>query len=150
TRCLDMAREFPHVEVLGIDLQPGPTEGIPSNCAFAIHDIDKGLSPFHGLFDLLKDHQATLKNSIACLKPDGIVIFMDPVHMLKEDGSVHLVLFRYRSSMRITARSPCPRTGTWRENKMTVQINNSTSRLPRSRILFVSPRDGANTLETLA
>jgi hypothetical protein len=48
-----MALEFPHAEVLGIDLQPGPTKGTPPNCTFLIHDIDKGLAPFHGLYDLI-------------------------------------------------------------------------------------------------
>jgi hypothetical protein len=48
-----MALEFPHVEVLGIDLRPGPTEDTPPNCSFRVHDITAGLSQFHGMYDLI-------------------------------------------------------------------------------------------------
>jgi hypothetical protein len=53
TRCLDMALEFPHAEVLGIDIQFRSQENVPSNCSFRVHDINDGLSRFHGMYDLL-------------------------------------------------------------------------------------------------
>jgi hypothetical protein len=48
-----MALKFPQAEVLGLDLGPGPTEGAPSNCNFLVHDINTGLSRFHGMYDLI-------------------------------------------------------------------------------------------------
>ncbi|PVF97730.1 hypothetical protein CPB86DRAFT_759682 [Serendipita vermifera] len=89
-----MALKFPHVEVLGIDLKPGPKEGVPPNCRFLTHDVNTGLSKFHGLYDIVHcrqsgwgfiDHHATLMDSIKCLKPGGVLIFIDFLLMLKED-----------------------------------------------------------------
>jgi hypothetical protein len=48
-----MAREFPHAEVLGLDLGPGPADGTPPNCRFLAYDINSGLSQFHGMYDLI-------------------------------------------------------------------------------------------------
>ncbi|PVF97732.1 S-adenosyl-L-methionine-dependent methyltransferase [Serendipita vermifera] len=91
--CIEMALKFPHVEVLGIDLKPTSKEGLPPNCSFLVHDINTGLSKFHGLYDLVHcrqsgwgfiDHHASLMESIKCLKPGGMIMFIDPLHMLKE------------------------------------------------------------------
>jgi hypothetical protein len=52
-RCIEMALEFPHVEVLGIDLEPRQIREPPSNCSFVRHDIDLGLSQFYGKYDFI-------------------------------------------------------------------------------------------------
>jgi hypothetical protein len=83
-----MAVEFPHCEVLGIDLAPVPMrpEGVPSNCRFEMDDINQGLSHLHGQFDVvfartiglgLKDFRKSLADIEACAKPGGIVIYID-------------------------------------------------------------------------
>jgi hypothetical protein len=54
-----MALEFPHVEVLGIDLEPRQIKEPPSNCSFAHHDIDSGLSQYYGMYDLVHNRFAT-------------------------------------------------------------------------------------------
>ena len=83
-----MAREFPHCEVLGVDLAPVPTPkgGIPSNCRFEVADFTLGLSHLHGQYDLvfaraiglgLKDTRKTLDTMEACAKPGGALIWSD-------------------------------------------------------------------------
>ena len=83
-----MAREFPHCEVLGVDLAPVPLPqgSLPPNCRFEIGDISLGLSHLHGKFDVvfarliamgLKDFRKSLSDATACLKPGGILIWID-------------------------------------------------------------------------
>jgi hypothetical protein len=50
-----MAREFPHCEVLGINLAPIPLppESLPPNCRFEMDDISLGLSHLEGQFDVV-------------------------------------------------------------------------------------------------
>ena len=84
----EMAREFPHCQVLGVDLAPVPTPkgGIPSNCQFEVADITLGLSHLHGQCDIvfaraiglgLKDVPKTLDIMEACTKPGGALIWLD-------------------------------------------------------------------------
>jgi trans-aconitate methyltransferase len=44
-RAIQMARRFPHCQVVGIDLAPTPMEAanIPENCQFEIDDMTLGL-----------------------------------------------------------------------------------------------------------
>jgi hypothetical protein len=83
-----MAREFPHCEVLGIDLAPVllPPESLPPNCQFEVDDISLGLEHLHGQFHCvfaraiglgLKDFRKTLSDMESCATPGGIVIWMD-------------------------------------------------------------------------
>jgi len=83
-----MAREFPHCEVLGVDLAPVPLpEGsLPPNCRFEMDDISLGLSHLQGQFDVvfarfialgLKNFRKSLSDATACLKPGGILIWID-------------------------------------------------------------------------
>lgn len=51
--CIDMALEFPHAEVLGIDLEPRQIREPPPNCKFPRYDINQGLSQYHGAYDLV-------------------------------------------------------------------------------------------------
>jgi hypothetical protein len=49
-----MAREFPHAQVIGVDLAPVPLEPVtlPDNCRFEVSDINLGLDHFAGQIDL--------------------------------------------------------------------------------------------------
>jgi Methyltransferase domain len=87
-RSTEMAREFPHCEVLGIDLAPVPLppESLPPNCQFEIDDISLGLSHLEAQFDVvfaraiglgLKDFRKALADMERCAKPGGIVIWID-------------------------------------------------------------------------
>ncbi|KIM23714.1 hypothetical protein M408DRAFT_27671 [Serendipita vermifera MAFF 305830] len=85
---IEMAREFPHCYILGIDLAPVPVTGthLPSNCRFEMNDICLGLPQLRDQFDVvfarlialgLKDSRQTLADIQGCLKPGGILIWID-------------------------------------------------------------------------
>jgi hypothetical protein len=50
-----MARNFPHVEVLGVDISPTPitVEQSPENLRFEIDDVNNGLDHFKNSFELV-------------------------------------------------------------------------------------------------
>ncbi|CAG8690089.1 7659_t:CDS:2, partial [Acaulospora colombiana] len=87
-RAVEMAKQFPQAEVVGVDLAPCPipTERRPKNVHFEVHDINTGLSRFEGQFDMvhlrfvgsgLKDFAQKMKDVHSCLKPGGIVLWVD-------------------------------------------------------------------------
>ncbi|PVG02067.1 hypothetical protein CPB86DRAFT_811956 [Serendipita vermifera] len=87
-RVVEMAKQFPWAEVVGVDLAlcPIPIEKRPNNTRFEIHDINTGLSNFEGQFDMvhlrfvgssLKDFAQKMKDVHSCLKPGGIVLWVD-------------------------------------------------------------------------
>jgi trans-aconitate methyltransferase len=87
-RTVEMAKKFPQVRVVGLDLTPCPIEKnqIPVNCSFEIGDINLGLSQFENQFDVvhvrfvsigLKNFARTMKDVHSCLKPGGIVLWLD-------------------------------------------------------------------------
>lgn len=86
--CTEMAREFPHCEVVGIDLAPAPLlpEEIPPNCRFEMDDINQGLDHLQGMYDVvharaislgLKDFRKSLQQIVGCAKPGGVVICIE-------------------------------------------------------------------------
>ncbi|CAG8584183.1 14530_t:CDS:10 [Acaulospora colombiana] len=79
-----------------------------------VHDINAGLSQFHGMYDLIHcrytgqgvspvllyctlsdisqfaDHRKSMIDSVKCLKPGGVIIYIDITEMIKEDlGSAY-------------------------------------------------------------
>ena len=102
SRAMDMAREFPEAEVVGVDLAPVPVDldTVPSNCRFEIDDINLGLDHFKDSFDVvhmrlvgsgLKDFRKTMDDGQQCLKPGGIALWMDVDYdMYTEDQHVYL------------------------------------------------------------
>lgn len=83
-----MATEFSHCEVLGVDLAPVPLpdSGIPANCSFELFDISLGLAHLQDQFDVvfarsialgLKDFRKSLADVEGCVKPGGILIWVD-------------------------------------------------------------------------
>ncbi|CAG7854155.1 SubName: Full=Uncharacterized protein {ECO:0000313/EMBL:CCA67105.1} [Serendipita indica DSM 11827] len=97
----DMAHEFPHTEVVGVDLTPVPAdlEAIPPNCRFEIDDINLGLNHFKDSFDVvhtrfvgtgLKNFRKTMDDVHQCLKPGGIAIWADAdFDMCAEDWHIY-------------------------------------------------------------
>jgi hypothetical protein len=83
-----MAREFPHCEVLGVDLAPVPLppDSLPPNCRFEMDNISLGLTHLQGQFDMvfariiglgLKDFRKSLADMEGCAKPGGILIWIE-------------------------------------------------------------------------
>lgn len=99
---MDMAREFPEAEVIGVDLAPVPADldTMPPNCRFEIDDINLGLDHFRDSFDVvhmrlvgsgLKNFRKTMDDGHQCLKPGGIALWMDVDYdMYAEDQHVYL------------------------------------------------------------
>jgi SAM-dependent methyltransferase len=84
-----MAKRFQQADVLGIDIAAVPVEAesVPANCQFELDDIELGLPHFENKFDLiharlitmgLKDFQKSMDDVHRCLKPGGMVIWMEP------------------------------------------------------------------------
>lgn len=94
-----MAREYPNASIVALDLAPAPidAENIPPNCRFEIGDINLGLSHYHGdsRFDVIharcigsgiNNYANMMRDVEACLKPGGLVIFIDgDMRMYEED-----------------------------------------------------------------
>ncbi|PVG04206.1 S-adenosyl-L-methionine-dependent methyltransferase [Serendipita vermifera] len=85
---LEMSKRYPHCDIVGIDLAPVPVEvdKIPSNCHFEIDDVTLGLGHLHGQLDLafvraismgIKEADKTFNDVALCLKPGGLVIWME-------------------------------------------------------------------------
>ncbi|PVG02071.1 S-adenosyl-L-methionine-dependent methyltransferase [Serendipita vermifera] len=85
---VEMAKQFPWAEVVGVDLAPCPiaTENLPPNCRFEVDDINLGLSHFEGHFDVIhlrfvaggmKNFAQRMKDVHSCLKPGGIVLWIE-------------------------------------------------------------------------
>ncbi|PVF93103.1 hypothetical protein CPB86DRAFT_790500 [Serendipita vermifera] len=82
-----MARRFPHATILGIDLTPHlPNLDEPENVRFQVHDINRGMSQFHGQYDMIQmrcvmggiiDIESTVKEVLLSLKPGGLLMIID-------------------------------------------------------------------------
>ncbi|KIO31010.1 hypothetical protein M407DRAFT_19892 [Tulasnella calospora MUT 4182] len=85
---IDMALEFPHVEVICIDRQPHSSKQAPRNCQFQVIDYLEEMPGFHGRFDVV--HARTIGNGVGileypnlieeigrCLKPGGVTLLCD-------------------------------------------------------------------------
>ncbi|KIM19538.1 hypothetical protein M408DRAFT_334364 [Serendipita vermifera MAFF 305830] len=98
----EMAKEFPHCQILGIDLAPVPIDriSVPDNCRFELGDIAKGLGHLKGQYDFinarligsgLKNFRQTLQDAAECLKPGGIVVWSDADYdMYMEEQRVYM------------------------------------------------------------
>jgi hypothetical protein len=83
-----MARRFPHVSVLGIDIAPltHDPEKHPSNVHFQTYNLNDGLGPFYNQFDFIQmrcagngvaNGEATRRELFLSLKPGGLFTLID-------------------------------------------------------------------------
>lgn len=91
TWAMDMAREFPHAEVVGIDLAP-PTlhsEGIPNNCRFEVDDANLDLSHYADCFNVvhmrsvsqgIRSYQDTIHRVAQTLRTGGVLLLCSPAY----------------------------------------------------------------------
>ncbi|KAG9119123.1 hypothetical protein FRC07_006016 [Ceratobasidium sp. 392] len=84
---IQCADDFPHAEVLGVDLAPTSAIAPPPNCRFEIDDLNLGLEHFFGdTFDLVharllnsgvKDYAGLVDQVSRCVRPGGLVMFAE-------------------------------------------------------------------------
>jgi len=85
----EMADEFPHAQIIGVDVAPIQPEEVPVNCSYEIYDMTKGrrLLPYDaGYFDLvhmrsiytgITDYPALLREASRTLRPGGLLILAE-------------------------------------------------------------------------
>ncbi|KAG8953834.1 hypothetical protein FRC04_001464 [Tulasnella sp. 424] len=79
---LDVAKLFPHADVVGIDLAPANLNSPPPpNCRFECDDVNLGLEQYYGSFDVVNarcvssgiaDYRAFLEDVGQVLRPGGV------------------------------------------------------------------------------
>ncbi|QRV94890.1 methyltransferase domain protein [Ceratobasidium sp. AG-Ba] len=84
---IQCAIDFPHAEVLGVDLAPTSAVVPPQNCRFEIDDLNLGLEHFFGdTFDFVharllnsgvKDYAGLVDQVSRSVRPGGLVIFAE-------------------------------------------------------------------------
>ncbi|KAF8606426.1 S-adenosyl-L-methionine-dependent methyltransferase [Ceratobasidium sp. AG-I] len=83
---ISMALEFPHAEIVGVDLAPNMSRTPPPNCRFEFDDFNLGLSHYHGMFDVV--HARSCSNGVTsfqdfindmamCLRPGGYLLMVE-------------------------------------------------------------------------
>ncbi|KAG8880755.1 hypothetical protein FRB97_000548 [Tulasnella sp. 331] len=93
---IDMALEFPDVDVTAVDLTGAvPRQTPPPNCQLAWHKFTEPLPQYHGQFDVVhlrsiasgtSDFYTCLKESSRCLRPGGLILVADgDLQLLKDD-----------------------------------------------------------------
>lgn len=91
-----MAREFPHADVLGVDLVAvARTPQTPPNCRFMMANINDGMPEYHDMFDVVHARSVTsgltsisgyLDEVAKLLRPGGVHIFADGNLQLYDDS----------------------------------------------------------------
>ncbi|KAG8910890.1 hypothetical protein FRC01_006066, partial [Tulasnella sp. 417] len=89
---VDMARMFPHAEIVGIDLAPANLNKTPPpNCRFECDDVNLGLLHYRGAFDVvhvscvaqgIANYRKMLDEITEVLRPGGVYLAVD--------GDMHL------------------------------------------------------------
>ncbi|CAE6427015.1 unnamed protein product [Rhizoctonia solani] len=83
---ISMALEFPHAEVVGVDLAPNTSRPPPPNCRFEFDDFNLGMSHYYGMFDVI--HARSAANGVTnfrefmndmglCLRPGGLILVVE-------------------------------------------------------------------------
>ncbi|KAF8603539.1 hypothetical protein BDV93DRAFT_544706 [Ceratobasidium sp. AG-I] len=133
---LQCAADFPHVDVLGIDLAPTFTILIffstpPSNCHFEIDDLNLGLEHFFGpTFDLIhapnaysptlvsslihkgminlgiKDYAGLVGQISHCLRPGGMAIFVESDYRIRAEDKRILIPPNFYTPLPTKVRPP--------------------------------------------
>ncbi|KAI0035915.1 S-adenosyl-L-methionine-dependent methyltransferase [Vararia minispora EC-137] len=84
---IDMADEFPHTEVTGVDLAPLQPEWVPVNCSFEVCDLDAHCLPYESnSFDVvharnmhagISNYPHFLHELSRILRPGGVLILIE-------------------------------------------------------------------------
>ncbi|KAF5359987.1 hypothetical protein D9758_007582 [Tetrapyrgos nigripes] len=83
---IEIAKTFPHAEIVGFDLNEQKYPGAPENFRFVQGDISLGLPQFAGKVDVIhcrcvaqhvKDPQGLVNTLASCLRPGGVLLLLD-------------------------------------------------------------------------
>ncbi|KAI0065389.1 S-adenosyl-L-methionine-dependent methyltransferase [Artomyces pyxidatus] len=84
---IDMADEFPHVDVTGVDLAPLQPRMVPRNCTFELCDLDCACLPYpsnsydvvhaRNMHSGIHDHPQFLHELTRILRPGGLLILIE-------------------------------------------------------------------------
>jgi SAM-dependent methyltransferase len=99
-----MAKQYPHCSVVGVDLAPPPLlpDVMPKNLRFEIDNVNYGLKHFYGYFDIvhaksvvtgINNYGELMDEATRCLKPGGLVIFIDGDPRILSVDRLHPVPF---------------------------------------------------------
>lgn len=81
-----MASEYQTARVVAIDQIPQIEFDLPTNMEFQRHDVNDGLEPFYGQFDMVHArwiasgvmrYREFIEEARKCLRPGGIAIFIE-------------------------------------------------------------------------
>lgn len=108
-RAIEMARQYPHASVIGVDLAPTSLDPslFPPNITFEVDDVNKGLAHFHGQFDVvharcisggIQRFGEMMEDAERCLKPGGVAIFVDGDGTIYSTDRLHPAKFPEEAS----------------------------------------------------
>lgn len=126
---IDIAKEFPHCEVVGVDLVPPKiqeSDVVPENCRFELDDANLGFVHYRESFDVvharavalgIRDFPAFIGELASTLRPGGVLLLGDGEMQLYDDqkqalpfiepcvSATHRVFFAAYNAMK--ARGSC-------------------------------------------
>ncbi|KAG9048510.1 hypothetical protein FS837_012700 [Tulasnella sp. UAMH 9824] len=83
----DMAKQFPHVDFLGIDLAPANLNMTPPpNCRFECDDVNLGITHYKNCFDVIhmscitpgiENYRKLMDEAAECLRPGGVYLTVE-------------------------------------------------------------------------
>ncbi|KAI5123372.1 hypothetical protein M0805_001793 [Coniferiporia weirii] len=83
---MGMAQEFPHAQVVGVDLAPSTIRPPPPNCRLEFDDFTLGLEHYYNSFDVVharctangvKDFEGFVHEAAKCVRPGGVLLFTE-------------------------------------------------------------------------
>jgi SAM-dependent methyltransferase len=103
-RAIEMGRMYPNASVTGLDLAPNYPDRreLPSNVHFEVYDINKGLEHLSNIYDLvhmrsavggIHDAEKTMMQASLCLKPGGLILFIEGDPDICAEDKLHTVNF---------------------------------------------------------
>ncbi|KAL5489920.1 hypothetical protein ACEPAI_4752 [Sanghuangporus weigelae] len=94
---MGMAQEFPHSQVVGVDLAPSTTRPPPFNCRLEFDDFTLGLEHYYNSFDVVHarctangvaDFEGFIHEAAKCVRPGGILLYTEGnLEMYNEKGT---------------------------------------------------------------
>ncbi|KAL5511259.1 hypothetical protein ACEPAH_4474 [Sanghuangporus vaninii] len=94
---MGMAQEFPHAQVVGVDLAPSTTRPPPFNCRLEFDDFTLGLEHYYNSFDVVHarctangvaDFEGFIHEAAKCVRPGGILLYTEGnLEMYNEKGT---------------------------------------------------------------